>query len=227
MNAKAFQQYLATGQYVPTEDASPLSDLERHDRRFHPNGYKEGDACKYRESMAKGDNADDLMSAEKEEGELKEEADLLLKGEMVPSDGDRAKEIGAYIDKTTDFSGVVTDKEVIENQIEKTHAINDDWKEWWKKDGNAEYPRFAKVASALSKHLEGNGLKFEDDMPKILGNGDDSKSGHAYFRLESDSGDWREAGEKMSKVFESARKEIGPGFAWWYDEDDGEYSVSF
>lgn len=44
------------------------TDLEKHDARFHPKGYKEGDACKYRETLAKSDNADDLKAAEKAEG---------------------------------------------------------------------------------------------------------------------------------------------------------------
>ena len=55
---------------TPAEDADPtppLTDLQKHDRRFHPKGYKKGDACKYRETLAKTDNADDLTAAEREE----------------------------------------------------------------------------------------------------------------------------------------------------------------
>ena len=37
-------------------------DLEEHDRRFHPEGYKEGDKCKYREELAKKDEADRLAA---------------------------------------------------------------------------------------------------------------------------------------------------------------------
>ena len=34
--------------------------LAEHDARWHPNGYREGDKCLYRENMAKGDKADAL-----------------------------------------------------------------------------------------------------------------------------------------------------------------------
>ncbi len=55
----------------PAEDAAPdddsptqmASDLQKHDRRFHPQGYKEGDSCKYRETLAKGDKSDEALSA--------------------------------------------------------------------------------------------------------------------------------------------------------------------
>lgn len=50
--------FLSTGEYVPAEDESP-TDLEKHDKRFHPKGYKEGDSCKYRDELAKKDKADE------------------------------------------------------------------------------------------------------------------------------------------------------------------------
>lgn len=59
------------------EDADPFegrgfTDLEKHDRRFHPNGYKEGDSCRYRDALKRGDRADDLAAAEKAEGDAAE-----------------------------------------------------------------------------------------------------------------------------------------------------------
>lgn len=39
-----------------------VGDLEEHDRRFHPEGYKEGDKCKYREELAKKDEADRIAA---------------------------------------------------------------------------------------------------------------------------------------------------------------------
>lgn len=42
-------------------------DLEKHDKRFHPEGYKEGDACKYREGMAEGDKTDEGLGGDKEQ----------------------------------------------------------------------------------------------------------------------------------------------------------------
>lgn len=42
-------------------DANEKSvDLQKHDAKYHPNGYKPGDACKYRDSLASGDNVDTL-----------------------------------------------------------------------------------------------------------------------------------------------------------------------
>ena len=70
MDAKAFHRYLATGVYVPTMDAAPLTDLEKHDRRFHPHGFDpRKDRCLFRERMAKGDDTDAaLAEAEVAEG---------------------------------------------------------------------------------------------------------------------------------------------------------------
>ncbi len=60
MNLESAKDYLET----VAMDAAP--SLEAHDKRFHPNGYKKGDACKFREELAKGDSAD-LAAAEKAE----------------------------------------------------------------------------------------------------------------------------------------------------------------
>ncbi len=82
MNEKAFQKFLATGEYAPTEDSIPWqqfykTNLEQHDARFHPNGYKEGDSCKYRESLAKGDTTDLALSdAEYAEERIQEKEKL-------------------------------------------------------------------------------------------------------------------------------------------------------
>lgn len=81
MDNQAFRKYLATGEYVPTEDADidmtgaamagwknpkkpsfhkPTS-LEQHDKHFHPNGFDpKKDHCRFRDEMAKKDKADDL-----------------------------------------------------------------------------------------------------------------------------------------------------------------------
>ena len=36
--------------------------LEEHDKRWHPNGYKEGDSCLFRENMAKRDKTDAALA---------------------------------------------------------------------------------------------------------------------------------------------------------------------
>lgn len=41
--------------------------LEEHDKRFHPNGYRDGDSCKYRDALKRGDSADRLADAEADE----------------------------------------------------------------------------------------------------------------------------------------------------------------
>ena len=55
-------------------DADPfegrqMTDLEKHDAKYHPKGYKDGDYCKFREARARGDDADQLAAVEKAEGE--------------------------------------------------------------------------------------------------------------------------------------------------------------
>lgn len=46
-----------------------MTDLEKHDARFHPEGYKEWQSCKYRDALRRGDDADKLEAAEKAEGD--------------------------------------------------------------------------------------------------------------------------------------------------------------
>lgn len=59
MDIKSFKQFLATGEHImDTMDAAPDVTLENHDKRFHPEGFKEGDTCKFRENLAKGDETD-------------------------------------------------------------------------------------------------------------------------------------------------------------------------
>ena len=41
-------------------NATQPTDLQKHDAKYHPKGYKQGDACKYREMLAKGDNVDQI-----------------------------------------------------------------------------------------------------------------------------------------------------------------------
>lgn len=74
--AKAFRDFISKGK-MPTEviaeDASPKGndgksvDLQRHDAQFHGGHYDGKGSCKYREALAKGDDADKLSKAEREE----------------------------------------------------------------------------------------------------------------------------------------------------------------
>ena len=70
----AYESAFADFMKEPTEDAdetagqaanppanpAQMTDLQKHDAKYHPNGYKKGDKCKYRENLDKGDNADQL-----------------------------------------------------------------------------------------------------------------------------------------------------------------------
>lgn len=40
--------------------SSKTNSLAEHDKKFHPNGYNEGDSCKFRESMKQGDKSDKI-----------------------------------------------------------------------------------------------------------------------------------------------------------------------
>ena len=63
MNKDATKKYLSI-----CEDGYKPFSLEMHDKKFHPNGYKEGDACSVREKMKSGDNSDkDPFRAQKTE----------------------------------------------------------------------------------------------------------------------------------------------------------------
>lgn len=74
--SKAFKDFLATGKKQAeaiAEDAAPKGndgksvDLQRHDAQFHGGHYDGKGSCKYREAMAKGDNADKIAKAERDE----------------------------------------------------------------------------------------------------------------------------------------------------------------
>lgn len=52
-------------QMPPHKDAAagggnPPGGLDAHDKKYHPNWYKDGDSCNYRASLEKNDKADDL-----------------------------------------------------------------------------------------------------------------------------------------------------------------------
>ena len=58
-----FYSYLNSHNRVATaEDADPLNGktLEQHDAVHHPNGYKEGDVCKFRDRLEDEVQADDF-----------------------------------------------------------------------------------------------------------------------------------------------------------------------
>lgn len=54
MNQKDIRSYLAG-------EAEDYQSLEAHDKIYHPGGYRDGDACKVRESIAKSDNPDKMI----------------------------------------------------------------------------------------------------------------------------------------------------------------------
>lgn len=66
-------------------------DLQEHDRRWHPEGYKEGDRCKYREELAKRDLSDKIV--------VDKEAELFAK--RLAYDGGFTSR---FVDATKDLS---------------------------------------------------------------------------------------------------------------------------
>lgn len=56
-----------------------MSALAKHDKQYHPDGYEEGQFCKFRQAMERGDSADKLDAAEKEEAATKAELARLIK----------------------------------------------------------------------------------------------------------------------------------------------------
>ena len=59
------------------EDAENSASLSAHDRRFHPEGFHEGDHCKFRDELEKGDEHDSLSSSPRlPEGVAVEIADI-------------------------------------------------------------------------------------------------------------------------------------------------------
>lgn len=57
------------------KDPGVQETLAGHDARFHPNGYKEGDKCKFRERLQKGDLADSFLDDIRFDAEEEEKAD--------------------------------------------------------------------------------------------------------------------------------------------------------
>ena len=66
MKRKEMQKLRDAKYAVKVEDSAPTNQtLEEHDRRHHPDGYKEGDSCKFRENIkteTETDQADVLSS---------------------------------------------------------------------------------------------------------------------------------------------------------------------
>ena len=56
-----------------------VSALSKHDKQYHPDGYEEGQFCKFRQAMERGDSADKLDAAEQEEAATKAEVARLVK----------------------------------------------------------------------------------------------------------------------------------------------------
>lgn len=101
MNTDKIKQYLSIA-----EDGGPFS-LELHDKKYHPNGYNDGDPCKVRERMAEGDSSDySLMKAQKEEkketANPSENAPLktIKEVEQMPGGPDKVKAACAIVPKT-------------------------------------------------------------------------------------------------------------------------------
>lgn len=56
-----------------------VTSLAKHDAQYHPNGYEEGQFCKFRQALERGDSVDNLDAAEKEEADTNAELARLIK----------------------------------------------------------------------------------------------------------------------------------------------------
>ena len=177
MNESAFQKFLATGDFTVTEDAAPKKDptLAAHDKRFHPNGYKEGDSCKFREALAKGDNSDaSLAAAEKKEAKQKSNIDKYLS----MSDDGFAKDVLSLDEKgikrlESEIKGFLSnsipnaDVKVVKDQPEKGQfaiAVAE-VSDWDLQRALSSYPRTGYWS--FTDRYEGNNVKLDgDDKPR-------------------------------------------------------------
>lgn len=127
MDANKLQKFLAHGETAkdaggmadPFSDPYVLTSLEKHDARFHPNGYKEGDTCKYREALKRGDLADYFLDDVRFDAELEEEKGMGEKKDLAaptPQDikdlheiRDRLEPIARLLNgRVGNFSGLTT-----------------------------------------------------------------------------------------------------------------------
>ena len=66
---------------------TPPTPLEKHDRKYHPDGYEEGDTCKYREKLKEGDQVD-MIDPENVEGEEVQQKKSKMIGMILPTKAD-------------------------------------------------------------------------------------------------------------------------------------------
>lgn len=129
------------------EDADPfegrsLTDLEKHDRRFHPQGYREGDYCKYRDALKRGDDADKLATAEKEED-------------------DSAKAVAKIIDRYNAIGVIIMAQPIADGPYEKVFA------EYGIKKGSKEYDNALGVMTDAQEWFENEELD-ENDPANVM-----------------------------------------------------------
>lgn len=93
-------------------DAAPTT-LAEHDKRFHPNGWKQGDSCSYREALAAKDNADKLQTggAGGQQVAQKDIDDLLQSARDIEDFQDAINKVGA-----NSFVGMELQKEMAAKQ---------------------------------------------------------------------------------------------------------------
>lgn len=129
------------------EDADPfegrsLTDLEKHDRRFHPQGYREGDYCKYRDALKRGDDADKLATAEKEED-------------------DSAKAVAKIIDRYNAIGVIIMAQPLADAPYEKVFA------EYGIKKGSKDYDNAIAVMTDAQEWFENEELD-ENDPANVM-----------------------------------------------------------
>lgn len=82
VNGKSAHGMTEYGHAMNPDGKMPKS-LEEHDKVYHPNGYKEGDSCKFRENLEKKDDADKINVDKSEAKTPKSQAKRHSKEEMM------------------------------------------------------------------------------------------------------------------------------------------------
>lgn len=89
---EAVRRYLEMDEVAEDEGENP-TDLQKHDAKYHPNGYKKGDKCKYREKLDAGDNSDAALAQAEQEEQKDNEIieDIKTTWNVIPNE-DEARE---------------------------------------------------------------------------------------------------------------------------------------
>lgn len=110
-----------------------MDDLAQHDKQHHPDGYREGDTCKYREQLAKTDEPDAAVRSSDRQGAAKggEGWRKHLGGKQVSPEMDAVlstlfsgKDVSdAEIEATPEWQKAVAEEKRIADELERKYGV--------------------------------------------------------------------------------------------------------